>query len=203
MAAGNRTANVIAVAGELFLARGFEGVTIGMIVAKTGGSFRDVYREFGSKQDLFLRVMHDLCDEVIAPVDDANPSQNEDLLRPVEQVLAIAGRRILEALLSPRLLALHRLILNEAKRFPALGQRWYEAGPNRANRTVAAILTSYIERGIVQPKDPCLLAAVFLDSLINNLQMRALTGIPVPAADIEQRVSTCVEIFLNGVREGQ
>ena len=48
---------IVRVAGDLFLARGFGAVSLEMIVEKTGGSFRDLYREFGSKEALFLRVL--------------------------------------------------------------------------------------------------------------------------------------------------
>ena len=194
-----RSKEIVRVAGDLFLARGFEGVSLEMIVAKTGGSFRDLYRKFGSKEVLFLRVLSDLCDEVIAPLHAIERNQGVEL--HLEHVLSSIGKQVLATLLSPKLLELHRLILREAKRFPELGSRWYEAGPNTANRALAAVLTSYSEAGLLQTADPCILAAVFLDSLINNLQLRKLTGLVVSQADIDQRVRVCVQVFLDGVRE--
>ena len=62
-----RSSNVLEAAGELFLSHGCEGVSIEMIVAKTGGSYRDLYKEFGGKESLFLRVMSDVCSDVLAP----------------------------------------------------------------------------------------------------------------------------------------
>ena len=194
-----RSKEIVRVAGDLFLARGFEGVSLETIVAKTGGSFRDLYRKFGSKEELFLRVLSDLCDEVIAPLHAIE--RNLEVELPLEQVLSSIGKQVLATLLSPKLLELHRLILSEAKRFPALGNRWYETGPNTANRVLAAVLKRYSQAGLLQTADPCILAAIFLDSLINSLQLRKLTGLVVPQADIDQRVQLCVQIFLDGVRE--
>lgn len=202
-ASRERTNNALHVAGELFLSRGYEGVSLEMIVAKTGGSFRDLYHEFGSKEKLFLRVMQALCDEVIDPLDSAGNAENPPLLKPIDEVLSLTGRRVLETLLSPRFIALHRLMVSESKRFPGLGKRWFEAGPNSANRAVAAVLARYSKAGHLSAEDPCLLAAVFLDSLINNLQLRKLNGMAVSNADIEQRVRICVQIFLNGARSPQ
>ena len=128
-------------------------------------------------------------------------SAKEKNQRSLEDHLSFLGRRILGTLLSPRLLELHRLILSESKRFPALGTRWYESGPNAANRVLAAVLTHYGEAGLLCTQDPCTLAAVFLDSLVNNLQLRKLTGMPVSELEIEQRVDTCVQVFLHGVLE--
>ena len=194
-----RTRKVIEAAGDLFLARGFEGVSLQDIVTETGGSFRDLYRDFGSKETLFLRVVSGLCDAVIAPLEAIGGSSGVE--RPLEEVLTSIAGRVLEALLSPRLLGLQRLILSEAKRFPALGSRWYEVGPNTANRVLGAVLQRYSEAGLLQTEDPCLLAAIFLDSLINNLQLRRLTGMTVSKADMDERVRICVQVFLNGVRE--
>ena len=190
--------SIVRVAGDLFLVHGFEGVSLGMIVAKTGGSFRDLYREFGSKEALFLRVLSGLCDEVIAPLQIIGAKEYGG--RPLENLLASMGRHILETLLSPRLLELHRLVLSEAKRFPAIAERWYESGPKTANRVVAAVLIRCDEAGLLRTHDPCTLAAVFIDSLVNNLQLRKLTGLPVSEEDIEQRVVLCVQVFLQGIR---
>lgn len=190
---------IVRAAGELFLARGFEGVSLEMIVAKTGGSFRDLYREFGSKEALFLRVLFDLCDEVIAPLQAMGVRESDEY--SLEDVLSSMGKHVLETLLSTRLLELHRLVLSEAKRFPALATRWYESGPNTANRVIAAVLSRYDEVGLLRTHDPCTLAATFLDSLVNNLQLRSLTGMPVSEDDIDQKVALCVQIFLDGIRE--
>ena len=194
-----RNKQIVRVAGDLFLARGFGGVSLEMIVEKTGGSFRDLYRDFGSKEALFLRVLSELCDEVITPLHVLSAKEKDE--RSLEDHLSFVGRQILGTLLSPRLLELHRLVLSEAKRFPALGTRWYESGPNAANRLLAAVLTHYSEAGLLCTQDPCTLAAIFLDSLVNNLQLRKLTGIPVSEVEIQQRVDACVQVFLHGVLE--
>ena len=194
-----RMRKIAHVAGELFLARGFEGVSLEMIVTKTGGSFRDIYREFGSKEELFLRVLADLCDEVIAPLNAIGATGKDG--RSLEKVLSSIGKQVLETLLSQRLLELHRLILSEAKRFPALASRWYESGPNAANRVLAAVLAQYSETGPLYARDPCLLAAIFLDSLINNLQLRRLIGMAVSETEIADRVQVCVQVFLHGIQK--
>ena len=194
-----RTKVVLKAASDLFLAKGYEGVSLEMIVAKAGGSFRDVYREFGSKEKLFLRVLQSLCDDVLAPLERIGADSAQAHRRSLEQALSEVGREVLAVLLSPRLLALHRLVVSESKRFPAIGRRWYESGPNGANRAVAEVIARYSERGQLSNEDPCLLAAVFLDSLVNSLQLRRLTGIVVSEADIEDRVRVCVRVFLKGI----
>lgn len=191
---------IVRIAGELFLKQGFEGVSLEMIVAKTGGSFRDLYREFGSKKKLFLLVMRELCDEVVSPLHGQELLGGDGIACPIEDALYTLGKRVLETLLSERLLALHRLVLSEAKRFPALAKTWYERGPNGANQALATLLVKYENSGYLQVADASLAAAIFLDSLINNLQLRALTGHTVLAAEIDQRVRASVHIFLNGTR---
>src|ERR1700735_5855172 len=56
------------VAADLFLKRGYEGVTIDKIVELAGGSKSTVYSEFGGKCGLFIRSIENLCREANKPL---------------------------------------------------------------------------------------------------------------------------------------
>ena len=51
------------VAGDLFLKRGYDGVTIDKVVELAGGSKSTVYSEFGGKCGLFINSIETLCRE--------------------------------------------------------------------------------------------------------------------------------------------
>lgn len=131
------TADVMNVAGELFLLHGYGGVSLAAVMAQTGGSFRDLYQEFGSKEGLFLRAMHHLCVQIVSPW---RSLETQSL--PIEEALVLFGKALLSTLLSPRLLALHRLILSEATRLPKLAQVWYEAGPYATSEALGELLVA-------------------------------------------------------------
>ncbi len=194
-----RSSDVLALAGELFLARGYAGVSIEMIVAKTGGSYRDLYKEFGGKESLFLRVMQDVCNQVLAPLRAAVIPKNGQQL-PIEEALLTIGKTFLRTLLSARVLAIHRLIMSDAPRFPDLAKAFFQIGPNSAYEALAAFLTDRADADGLLIHDPLMTAAIFLDMLTSNLQLRALTGDAVRPSDIEERVRESTRIFLNGLR---
>lgn len=194
-----RSDAVLEVAGDLFLSHGYAGVSIEMIVAKTGGSYRDLYKEFGGKESLFLRVMSDVCNQVLAPLRAAAlPKDGQHI--PIEKALLAIGKTVLSTLLSSRVLELHRLIVSEAPRFPDLGKTFFQMGPSSANDAVAAFLTARSVSDGLLINDPSVAAAIFLDMLTNNLQLRALTGGVVLQSEIDERVREATRIFLNGLR---
>ena len=52
-----RCEQILDVAFELFLQHGYENVSLSDIIAKSGGSLSSIYKYFGNKDDLFLRVV--------------------------------------------------------------------------------------------------------------------------------------------------
>ena len=56
------------VAADLFLKRGYEGVTIDEIVELAGGSKSTIYSGFGGKCGLFISSIENLCRDANAPL---------------------------------------------------------------------------------------------------------------------------------------
>ncbi|NER61767.1 helix-turn-helix transcriptional regulator, partial [Pseudomonas sp. MAFF212428] len=52
-----RRRNLLVTASELFLAHGYDGVSMDAIVAAAGGSKATIYRYFGSKNELLVAVV--------------------------------------------------------------------------------------------------------------------------------------------------
>lgn len=119
---------------------------------------------------------------------------------PIEDVLLAMGRTLVRVLLSPRALAIHRLVISEGPRFPTLGKVFFQMGPSSANATLAAVLENRAQGGELSIPDPRAASAIFIHSLISDLHLRALTGGKVTRAEMEDRVREAVRIFLNGVR---
>ena len=108
------------VAADLFLKRGYEGVTIDKIVEVAGGSKSTVYSEFGGKCGLFIRSIESLCRE-----------SNEPLARidytglNLKQSLKKLSFHILKLVTAKRSVELHRLAIGEAVNCPEVGEAWY------------------------------------------------------------------------------
>src|SRR5271163_2584862 len=63
-----RDAQIRAHATELFLERGYDGVSVDDIVREVGGSKTNVYSFYGGKDGLFLAVMEEILQDVILPL---------------------------------------------------------------------------------------------------------------------------------------
>ena len=192
-----RTAEVTRAACRLFLRHGFGGVSLEMIVAETGGSYREIYNEFGGKEALFQKVMKQMCTEILSPVRQALTGPELEAL-PLREALTLLGGSMLKALLAPQGLAFHRLMVSEAPRFPELARDFYRSGPTNAYASVAAFLSVRAQQERLSLEDFDAAAATFVDGLVSRLQLKALTGSRVSQSDIENHVRQVVRIFLDG-----
>src|ERR1700691_3153643 len=106
---------ILEVATELFLAEGYGSTSIEAVAARAGISKRTLYHRFDDKSALFAAVVHEIIAQIRPPagVPLIEGATLHDVLR------RLAGM-ILRAALSPKALALHRLVTAESARFPKL-----------------------------------------------------------------------------------
>nr|WP_309486517.1 TetR/AcrR family transcriptional regulator [Ancylobacter mangrovi] len=160
------------VAADLFLARGYDGVSLDAIVAEAGGSKTNVYAFFGGKEGLFEAALAHACADILAPMDAVRV---EGL--SLEEGLARLGRALLDLLLTPRSVALFRIAISATGRFPRLGAVWFASGPATSQaifaRFIAARLGEMPSRD-GQPADAAVLARLFHDMTVQELLHRAL-----------------------------
>ena len=192
-----RAAGIVRAAGQLFLRHGFGGVSLARIVAETGGSYRDIYREFGGKETLFQTAMQHMCTEILTPLRQVLTNPDLQSL-PFAEALTRLGVSLLRTLLAPPGLAFHRLMVSEAPRFPKLAKEFYRSGPACAYASVAAFLSARAREEQLAIKDFAVAAAVLVESMVSPLQLKALTGGRVSSADAEKHVRQVVGLFLNG-----
>ncbi len=184
-------------AADMFLDQGYEAVSLDALIARVGGSRRNIYSHFGGKEGLFIEVVTRLCADLARPLEGLEISSEG-----VKDTLTIFGSRLLEIVLQSRTLALHRLMIAEGQRFPELAQAIWQAGHDNAAR----ILIPWIEhkqsnkqlRADLPAKD---LAGQFVSLVVTEPQLRFLVGfIPDPSRSTEnaQIVERAVALFLSG-----
>ncbi|PBQ13277.1 TetR/AcrR family transcriptional regulator [Pseudomonas syringae] len=189
------------VAAELFLERGFESVAVDDLIARVGGSRRNVYSHFGGKEGLFIEVVKQLCDELAKPLEELSMAEDE-----TREGLSSFGRHLLQTVLQPRTLELHRLMVAEGKRFPELAQAVLHAGHFKGTD----ILTEWIKAhqgkrtNVLRTDLPArTLAQQFVNLVVMEPQLRALAGLdsqPLPAAQIDAIVNDAVSTFFEGAQ---
>src|SRR5271170_5232489 len=128
------------VAADLFLKRGYEGVTVDKIVERAGGSKSTVYSEFGGKCGLFISSIENLCresNEPLTKIDYTGLNFEESLKR--------LSFHILKFITAKRSVELHRLAIGEAVNCPEVGEAWYKYGPARTASIIRSLLESHLD----------------------------------------------------------
>lgn len=167
--AGEVGGRILDAAGRLFLARGFEGTSCDQVAALARAGKASIYARYPNKEALFAAVIGRDMERGLAAADRAPPEL------PLRDRLIAAGTSIVEHALRPDAVALMRLIIAEAARFPELASRADAIGREGGVRRVAEVIacrstsTDAIERAMAP-------AAGFIEPVLVPLQMRALLG---------------------------
>ncbi|GAA4877975.1 TetR/AcrR family transcriptional regulator [Actinomycetospora straminea] len=136
-AAGKR-AVIVRAATELFLAHGYTATRTEQIAAAAAVSKQTVYSHFGDKERLFREIVLGVTATAEAFADGLAGTL-ADVTRPgdVEPALRDLARRYLAAVMSPQVLALRRLVIAEATRFPDLAATYWQRAPGRVLAALA------------------------------------------------------------------
>ncbi len=182
---------------DLFLERGYGGVTMGDIVGRAGGSLTTLYELFGSKERLFEAMMVDFAADLTAPLDDGAPGEEA-----VEETLTGLAVRFLAKILQPRALAWYRMAMAEAVKFPELRAAFVRGGKGTLRGRLADYLAAQSRAGRLKVSDPELAAAQFFELVKAPLHMRAVCGDlgAVPRQAVARQARAAVRTFLYGYR---
>jgi TetR/AcrR family transcriptional repressor of mexJK operon len=190
-----RRQQLIAVAEQLFLQNGFANTSVNAIVREAGGSLATLYAEFGSKESLFESVLSERAARFF-PEERAAPKQPLD----AKAELRALATQMLKRMLSDDGLAVYRLAVHEAPRFPALRKALLEVGmPGLLNRT-AQYLQVLVDRGALKiegsPDAMQLAASRFIALVQAQIVFSAACGGTISARARTTHVNDAVEAFL-------
>jgi AcrR family transcriptional regulator len=177
------------VAGDLFLRRGYEGVTLDKIVELAGGSKSTIYSEFGGKCGLFISSIENLCRESNEPLTKIDYTGLN-----LEESLKKLSFQILKLITAKRSVELHRLAIGEALNCPEVGEAWYKHGPARTTSFIRSVLESHrVElRKATVPVER--MAVILHDSLTGDVLYRLLAGVGKQETDAELRRLACASV---------
>jgi AcrR family transcriptional regulator len=157
-----------AAAQRLFLQQGYLATSIDAILAEAGVSSKEtLYRHYASKEDLFVDVLGHLT--------LSQPGFSEKLvvlptphdLLSLRQALTQLSREILSLMRQPEYLALVRIIIAEAPRFPHLGSLFFSTVPQRGLTLIVALLQAAREQHLIADVDFEVVARALLGGLLS------------------------------------
>lgn len=186
---------ILDVAAVFFFTEGYGATSIEAIARRARIAKRTIYHQFKDKPALFRAVVHRVIKR-LHPPDVAHLFEGKS----IEDILCGLAHAILNASLSSEALALHRIVLAEATRFPELALIMNEQGARReAVQRIANLLErkSGTTRG--KPKNTLFAAEQFLHMVTASPQRRALgLGQPMSAKELDAWTKDTVTLFLKG-----
>ncbi|MGN7735168.1 TetR/AcrR family transcriptional regulator [Rhizobiales bacterium] len=192
----DETRKVIILAAERqFCDLGYETANINVIAQNSGVSTKTLYRLFPTKADLFERVISLRIDEFVIEVDEENLDAMS-LKAGLVRLLAAYGHLVLAA----DTIAIIRLVLAEAERFPQIAATFWEKAIERTNATLEQWLKRQSEAGRLVIVCPYQTAGMLRGMMAMEPQRAVMMGRvnAIDEATIITRAEICAEIFLSG-----
>ena len=187
-----KSREIIAVATQVFRAKGFGAASMAEIAARLGGSKGTLYNYFTSKEALFAAVMIDMGRQV------ADPIFNElEQARDGRAGIKKLARRLVHVLASPEVLDFKRMMAAEGPR-SGLGKLCFADNHGKYQGKFAEFYRRQVANGIFRDADP-LLAATHLEGLctagaIHNLMEGVVDA--VPEAELTATADAAADVFL-------
>lgn len=184
---------ILDVAACSFMENGYAGTTMSGIACVLGGSKGTLWNYFPSKDVLFDAVL-----------DRATRLFREELEGAMGEAEGIEAtlRKLCESFIakmsSPEAVALYRLVMGEARRFPEIGSIFYERGPQRTLELIAGILKGMMDSGVLRPAHPFTTAQYLLGLCTARSHQKLLTGVyqSLDPAEVIEQAADAVEVFL-------
>jgi AcrR family transcriptional regulator len=192
----DRRQQILEAALKVFSTKGFHKATNKDIAQAAGGiSPGLIYWYFKDKEDLFLSILRERA--AIFQLAD-HPEQVIDL--PPREGLAFIGRTYLSIFRMPGNVAILRMLMGEAIRFPQIGEMFFKVAGRRFIDFLSQYLQHQVELGRLRPHDTMIAARSFLGMFVVTVVAREVMRQPEAiATPDEQIVSTVIDIFVGGL----
>jgi AcrR family transcriptional regulator len=135
-------------ARRVFFAAGFDAASMGEIAREAKVSKGTLYVYFDSKEALFAALIEQTKRDTAERMGELDPDDPD-----IAGVLVAHGTQLIEKLASPEHVAMVRMVIGAAEKFPALAKIFYEAGPAFGRRRLSAYIEAQQARGRLRPAD--------------------------------------------------
>jgi AcrR family transcriptional regulator len=182
-------------AGSGYAATGMEAVA-----RRAGVSTKTLYRLIPNKASLFDGMVTDRLERTLAKVDLRAIDHAE-----IEDALYAALMACADLTLDEEVIALQRMVLQEAGKSSDIAGTFYRNGIQRISAALAAWLRTQQKRGLIELDDVDEAAGMLLGMIASAPRRAAMFGgVPLPSRRrIEARVRRCAKLFLRGCQVKQ
>jgi TetR/AcrR family transcriptional repressor of mexJK operon len=172
---------VLDAARTLFLRQGYAGTTMEEIAAQAGLTKRTLYNNYADKDALFREIVAD----VLVYAEEFVGELHEEFTVGVTTAnlrasLHDLGRRLALGIVRPEVIALRRLLIGEARGFPALAAEYFDRAPGQVLEALASGFAHLDRARLLRVPDPARAAAQFAYLVAGEPLDRAMLGGTVP-----------------------
>jgi len=183
--------DLLTVAGEMFLERGYRATTIEAVAAKAKVAKKTIYAQFGDKAGLFRAVYQSIAAKrgKLLPLGDPGPGR-EGLIKRAEAIVEGAFER--------HALQFNQFLMREGASFPELQQITVEI----TNDHIVAPLKAYLTREMPEASEERL--SFLAEAFINILLGRYISLVALPEITTlrtwydKDRIEELCDLFRNG-----
>lgn len=188
----SKRAAILEAAKRMFVAQGFDGVSMDAIAAEAGVSKLTVYSHFGDKHTLFAEAIASKCCEQMPDALFVSPVHGTCR----EQLTHIA-RAFFGLITSHEALAMHRM-MQAPGTDTRLQELFWTAGPARVQAAFAHYLQHCADEGQLRIPDVPRAASQFFALLKGEMHMQMMCGLcAMPADDeVDAHIAATVDLFL-------
>jgi AcrR family transcriptional regulator len=178
-----------------FAARGYAATSMDAVARRAGISTKTLYRLIPNKALLFEGMMSDRLDRFVANI-DLHAVEHAN----IEDGLYAALLACAELTLDDEVIALQRMVLQEAGKPSDPAGTFYRKAIVRTRAALADWLRAQQKRGLIELDDVEEAAGMLLGMVASAPRRAAMFGrVPLPSrAQIETRVRSCAALFLRG-----
>lgn len=179
---------VLEAAFEVFCESGYRA-SIDAVAKRAGVVRQTIYNNFENKEALFLAVLEQAVRDVFATLSAEDDDWYSRLLAFSMQFRA--------KVLSAQAVNLHRLLIAEAPRFPALAQAFYQRVILFSRQQMAQVIAQAMQDGCLRAEDAMEAAHVYLDLLVSHDHDALLFGnAALDPAQETAKVERAITLFM-------
>jgi AcrR family transcriptional regulator len=184
---------ILEAAFSAFMERGFAETSTLEIATRAKASKRELYAQFGSKQDILAACIAERAKRLRLPSDLPEPQDRETLA----QALTLFGATLLREISHPAVIAVFRLAIAEAVRAPDVAKALNDVGIS-ASRSALRDLISRARLAGLLGDEPTQMAEHFAGLLWGSQMMGLLLGVADRASprEIARRAEAATAAFL-------
>ena len=187
-------------AHRLFLRQGYLATSIDAILTEAGISSREtLYRHYANKEALFVDVLAHLTMEQPGFSTRLATLPTPDDIPSLRQALTQIAREIMSMLSQPGYLALVRMIIAAAPRFPQLGTLFFSPVTQRGLTIITGLLQEAREQQVIAEVDFDAVTHALLGGLLTYAVFNLILGEEEIRLPLLERADAIVEVIMRAL----